>query len=121
MWKIHDELWECDICGSIVRRDQIEGACNACRKRTCVYCYRVCERCQRTFCFNHVRKAEVWRQGTLTRMLLCEKCEDELTVRIEGRADEVLHLHDVRESNPNRDELLRLLQVAAAKFHGISW
>jgi len=25
MWKIHDQLWECDICGSIVRRDQIEG------------------------------------------------------------------------------------------------
>jgi hypothetical protein len=75
MLKIHDELWECEVCKSIVRRDQLEGKCNICGRRTCVYCYRICEKCQKVFCFNHVRRVEVWRQGVLTRMLLCKNCE----------------------------------------------
>lgn len=75
MWKTQDELWECGICRSIIRRDQIEGACDICGERTCVYCHRICERCQKVFCFRHVRKVEVWRQGAMTRMLLCENCE----------------------------------------------
>ncbi len=78
--KIHNELWQCETCSSIVRRDQIEGKCNTCGKRTCVYCYRVCERCQKVFCFNHVRRVETWMQGNMSRMLLCENCEKVMKV-----------------------------------------
>jgi len=68
------KLWECETCGSIVRRDQIEGVCGICGKRTCVYCHRVCERCKKIFCMNHVQSKEVWRQGAMSRVALCENC-----------------------------------------------
>jgi hypothetical protein len=32
-WKIHDELWECEVYKSTVRRDQIEGKCDICCKK----------------------------------------------------------------------------------------
>ena len=68
------KLWKCEVCGSIVRRDQINGKCCVCGRRTCVNCRRICQRCQRVFCMDHVQLREVWRQGRLERILLCESC-----------------------------------------------
>jgi len=68
------DLWECDVCGSIVLKSQIDGKCYECGRRTCVNCKRVCERCRRIFCMDHVEVREVWRQGRLERHLLCKIC-----------------------------------------------
>jgi hypothetical protein len=71
---LNTELWECVTCKSIIRRDQVEGICWLCGKRTCVYCHRVCERCKRIFCMNHVETKEIWRQGVMSRIMLCDNC-----------------------------------------------
>lgn len=39
MWKTNDKLWKCDICKSIVRKNQVEGACNIRRKRAAFTAY----------------------------------------------------------------------------------
>jgi len=74
MVSLDSNLWNCETCGSIVRRDQIEGNCGACNNKTCIYCHRVCERCKRIFCMHHVEVKEVWRQGSMNRVCLCEIC-----------------------------------------------
>jgi len=69
---LDEKLWECETCGSIVRRDQIEETCGIRGKSTCIYCCRVCERCKPIFCIDHVQSKEVRRQGAMSRVALCE-------------------------------------------------
>jgi len=76
MINIEPNLWECETCKSIVRRDQINGVCETCGRRTCIQCQRVCDKCKRIFCIYHVEAREVWRQGTLDRIALCERCSN---------------------------------------------
>jgi len=68
------ELWECEICRSVIFREQINGVCQICGRRTCPNCRRVCERCQRVFCMYDIEKVEVWRQGQMQRLMLCKSC-----------------------------------------------
>jgi hypothetical protein len=69
-----ESLWECEVCSSIVRRNNIDGICYTCKRRTCINCMRVCERCKKIFCMDHVEVKEVWRQGKMNRVLLCDIC-----------------------------------------------
>ena len=69
-----DELWRCQVCKSFVRRDRMLGPCRVCKRRTCTYCYRVCDKCLRIVCMEDIETKEVWVQGTMTRMKLCEGC-----------------------------------------------
>ena len=50
------------------------GPCRVCKRRTCTYCYRVCDKCLRIVCMEDIETKEVWVQGTMTRMKLCEGC-----------------------------------------------
>jgi hypothetical protein len=72
MISIESNLRECETCKSIVRRDQINGVCKLCGRRTCIDCKRVCDRCGQIFCTYHVKTKELWSQGTLSRIALCE-------------------------------------------------
>lgn len=71
---LEPNLLECEICKSIIRREQIDGVCETCGKRTCTHCQRVCERCRQIFCMYHVETREVWSEGIMSRVLLCERC-----------------------------------------------
>lgn len=69
-----DDLWECKVCDSLVRRDQIDGRCNTCGKLTCINCKRVCDGCTRTFCMNDIAVKTVMRQQKAFLHKLCEGC-----------------------------------------------
>jgi len=68
------DLWICESCGSTVRKDQIRARCAVCGKRTCVVCARVCDSCKKIVCPDCIRLREVWRQGKLYFMNICDSC-----------------------------------------------
>lgn len=64
----------CKICGTLALTYQIDGKCHVCGKLTCVNCKRVCDRCTRIFCTNHIETKIVMRQQQPFLHKLCDRC-----------------------------------------------
>jgi hypothetical protein len=69
-----DELWECESCKSVVHRDQIVAPCGVCKKRTCIRCQRVCDKCLQIYCMFHMKVKAVMIQETPKDLKLCQWC-----------------------------------------------
>lgn len=70
------DLWECRICKSVITRDQINGECQKCVRKTCVNCKRTCDRCQKIFCMFDIEVKLVMRQQQPHIHKLCGNCRE---------------------------------------------
>lgn len=69
------ELLRCEICGATTERGRLFGDCGICGRPTCAQCCRVCDGCSRIFCMIDLSVKDVWTQGVVRRMKLCERCK----------------------------------------------
>lgn len=69
-----NELWQCNICKSLIPRDQIDGQCRICKEKTCNHCKRVCDKCQQIVCMLHLESKIVMRQQQPYVHKLCQFC-----------------------------------------------
>ena len=64
----------CDVCGSVIKVDEVRGFCSVCGRRTCVVCCRVCDVCGRLVCQDCIKLREFHRNGKLYFMNICDEC-----------------------------------------------
>ena len=74
MIKTDEAFVACELCGSVVRRDEIRGKCRVCGRKTCVVCSRTCDECLMTVCQSCIKSREVWINGNLYLRKMCDFC-----------------------------------------------
>lgn len=70
------DLWECEICKSLIKKEQLDGQCKICKIRTCPNCRRVCDRCQEVICMLHIESKFVSVHDKTIPYKLCQSCRE---------------------------------------------
>ncbi len=70
------DLWQCNVCSSVLPREQIDGKCRICDSLTCDNCKRTCNRCQNIVCMNHCEQKMMVRSEMVYSHVICDYCRD---------------------------------------------